>query len=93
MIRIDMYTTMYIPVDNDTDTIYCPQPWIIWLPLNIKEALPDEISKIFPNPNSGQFILQNEPEGVLTLEIVDVMGKVVYTDNTPPASREDETGN
>jgi len=83
MIRIEMYTTMYIPVDNDTDTAYCPQPWIIWLPLTIKEAYAVESLTILPNPNNGQFVLQGDLSGVSRFDIVDVAGRVVYADKTP----------
>ena len=41
---------------------------------------------IYPNPNNGSFTFEhNLKEGNYTLEIVDVMGKVVHSENIPIA--------
>lgn len=78
MIKVEMYTIM---IENDTDTTYRPQPWLIWLPLNVKEATVAEKLAIIPNPNNGHFVLQSELAGVSRLDIVDVTGRVLYSDN------------
>jgi hypothetical protein len=36
---------------------------------------------ISPNPNTGHFVLQGNLQGVSRLDIVDVSGRVVYTND------------
>ena len=55
------------------------------------QPLPEENSsssaglKLYPNPNNGQFVIQlsvsNEPDGNAKIEMVDVLGRIVHTEN------------
>lgn len=79
MIRLEMYTVMFVPVDNDTDTVYCPQPWILWLPLDVLKPLPANGLQILPNPNNGQFFVSGNLHGILKMEVINTTGQAVYT--------------
>ncbi len=78
-IEVEMHNIMHLPADSDT-TFNTP-PWIIWLPLTVKEVYANESLTISPNPNNGQFVLHGNINGVLRLDIVDMTGRVVYTDD------------
>jgi hypothetical protein len=47
--------------------------------LKVNELETDNFS-IYPNPNQGRFIIQNgENEGEYTIEVIEITGKVVHT--------------
>lgn len=49
------------------------------IPIGVEEGLDRNLS-VYPNPNNGQFIVElNGAEGVGTLNIMDMMGRRVYT--------------
>jgi hypothetical protein len=48
--------------------------------VGLSESLNGSLS-VYPNPNNGQFIVElNGAEGVGTLNIMDMMGRTVYTE-------------
>ncbi|MCF8258469.1 MAG: proprotein convertase P-domain-containing protein [Flavobacteriales bacterium] len=49
-------------------------------PVSVAEGGLDRSLSVYPNPNNGQFIVElNGAEGVGTLNIMDMMGRTVYT--------------
>jgi hypothetical protein len=49
------------------------------VPVGVAESLDLSLS-VYPNPSNGQFIVElNGPEGTGTLNIMDMMGRKVYT--------------
>jgi len=38
--------------------------------------------KVYPNPNSGSFVVETEDTGVKEIELIDLSGRVVFSENT-----------
>jgi hypothetical protein len=59
--------------------------------MTLAQPLPEESSslstglKLYPNPNNGQFVIQlsvsNEPDGNAKIQMIDVLGRIVHTEN------------
>ncbi|MFZ5552410.1 MAG: T9SS type A sorting domain-containing protein [Bacteroidota bacterium] len=51
-----------------------------WTGVGVAESTTESVLNIFPNPNEGQFTIQmNNAEGNYSVNVADVLGKVVYS--------------
>ena len=37
---------------------------------------------LYPNPNDGSFLLKGDVEGLVKYEVIDMLGKVLYSNST-----------
>lgn len=79
-VRVHLYKVFNFP--PQIDTTYVPPYYFVFLPVSV-QGLNDTSDQVHitPNPNNGHFVLQGELDGLSRLGIVDVTGRVVYTDN------------
>ncbi|MDX5348888.1 MAG: T9SS type A sorting domain-containing protein, partial [Hymenobacteraceae bacterium] len=53
-------------------------------PLGIKEKLPQLSFSVYPNPSTGQVTVKTETTKTQTLEVVNMLGQVLYTKQLQP---------
>jgi len=67
-------------IDDCDDCVGGNTGLIACVPIGVAESGLDRNLSVYPNPNNGQFIVElNGAEGVGTLNIMDMMGRRVYT--------------
>jgi hypothetical protein len=66
-------------IDDCDDCVGGNTGLIACVPIGVEESLTNSLS-VYPNPNNGQFIVGlSGAEGLGTLNIMDMMGRMVYT--------------
>jgi hypothetical protein len=77
-------TTTYVVEQNLCGTITYDTVTIFVNPVGLSEPLAEALEAsgivIYPNPNNGNFEIQNPTKQVLTFELKNALGQVVYTE-------------